>query len=174
MKVNYINTILTVKNIHKTKKFYETILGQEIDIDLGKNVTFKSGLCLHERSHFEELIKRNISNEKYQNSLELYFEAKDIKMLEETLEQLDIEFIHKLTEQPWKQRVMRFYELNGFIVEVGEPMEEVIIRLAKEGKTIEEIAEDTTLPLDIVSIIVTNAQVPNQGQKPCCPPNSHS
>lgn len=169
MKINYINTIITVKDIQESKKFYETILGQEIDMDLGKNVTFKSGLCLHERSHFEGVIKRNITNEKYQNSLELYFEAKEIKMLEETLEALNIEFIHKLTEQPWKQKVMRFYDLDGFIVEVGEPMEDVIIRLAKEGKTIEEIADDTTLPLDIVSVIVTNAQVPNQGQKHCCP-----
>jgi catechol 2,3-dioxygenase-like lactoylglutathione lyase family enzyme len=170
MKINYINTIITVKDIQESKKFYETILGQEIDMDLGKNVTFKSGLCLHERNHFEGLIKKDIPNNKYQNSLELYFEATDIKMLEETLEELNIEFIHKLTEQPWKQRVMRFYDLNGFIIEVGEPMEEVIVRLAKEGKTIEEISEDTTLPLDIVSIIVTNAQVPHPGKNICCPP----
>ncbi len=168
MKVNYINTLLTVKDAQESKKFYTTLLGQEVDMDFGKNVTFKSGLCLHERSHFEGIINRNIPEEKYSNNMELYFETDEIKILQEVLEELKIEFIHKLEEQPWKQMVMRFYDLDGYIIEMGEFMDNVILRLAKEGKTIEEIAEETSISLDIVRTIVLNSQLQNESQSSYC------
>lgn len=40
---------------------------------------------------------------------------------------------------PWGQRVIRFYDLDGYIIEVGEDMKTVINRFLDSGMTIEEV-----------------------------------
>ena len=58
------------------------------------------------------------------NSCELYFEEKDIEMFIEKLEKLypSIQYVNKLMEHSWGQRVIRFYDLDGNLIEVGTPM----------------------------------------------------
>ncbi len=55
-----------------------------------------------------------------------------------------------MIEQPWGQRVLRVYDPDGAIVEVGEPMSCVIIRLFKAGLAEEEIVKRTFMPLEII------------------------
>ena len=75
------------------------------------------------------------------NNFEIYFESDDIKNIESKLKQHNVEFIHEIVEQPWRQRVMRFYDYDKNIVEVGEPMEFVAFRLSKEKNSIENISK---------------------------------
>lgn len=65
-----------------------------------------------------------------------------------------MEFIHPIQEQPWGQKVLRFYDPDRYIIEVAEPLWVVVIRLHKEGKSIAEIAEKTMLPREAVSEIL--------------------
>jgi hypothetical protein len=63
--------------------------------------------------------------------------------------------VHPLREQPWGQRVLRVYDPDGHIVEVGEPMPAVIMRFLAEGLSPEAIAQRTAMPLDIVQQVAS-------------------
>ena len=70
--------------------------------------------------------------------------------LKRRLLEAGVEYVHPLREHPWGQRVFRVYDPDGHIVEVGEPMSEVIARLLGEGKSVEAVAEQTAMPLEMV------------------------
>jgi hypothetical protein len=61
-----------------------------------------------------------------------------------------IVFIHESKENPWGQRVMRFYDLDKYIVEVSESMESVAKRFLAKGLSVEETAERTMFPVEFV------------------------
>ena len=58
------------------------------------------------------------------NSCELYFEEKDIEAFAAKLEKLypSIQYVNKLMTHSWGQKVIRFYDLDGNLIEVGTPM----------------------------------------------------
>ena len=58
------------------------------------------------------------------NSFELYFEENDLETFVEKLERLypDTRYVNKLIEHSWGQKVVRFYDLDGNLIEVGTPM----------------------------------------------------
>ncbi|HSO25886.1 MAG TPA: VOC family protein [Methanobacteriaceae archaeon] len=154
MTVKYICSLLTVIDIQKSKKFYENVLNQEVELDHGENVSFKGGFALHDREHFKKLINsaENISSP--HNCVELYFESDDLETIQNKLETLNASFLHKIREQPWGQRVMRFYDPDGYIIEVGEPMDVVIIRYFKKGMNPEQISTRTSMPIEIVEMVL--------------------
>lgn len=154
MAIKYVCTLLTVKNIQKSKEFYENILNQDVDLDHGENVSFKGGFALHDREHFNQLINSEDVILSPQNCVELYFESDELENIQNKLETIDASFLHKIREQPWGQRVMRFYDLDGYIIEVGEPMDVVIIRYYKKGMDPEQISNCTSMPMEIVDIVL--------------------
>jgi hypothetical protein len=58
--------------------------------------------------------------------------------------------IHGPREQPWGQRVVRLYDPDGHIVEVGETMEAVAKRFLGKGLSAEETAGRTSIPVEFV------------------------
>jgi hypothetical protein len=70
------------------------------------------------------------------------------------LESFNVEFIHKIIEQPWGQRVMRFYDPDDYIIEIGEPIEVVIKRFAAQGLVTEEISEKSSMPVEYVKMVL--------------------
>jgi ASC-1-like (ASCH) protein len=61
-----------------------------------------------------------------------------------------VEFVHETREQPWRQKVVRFYDPDRNIIEVGESLEFLSFRLSKEGKSIEEISRITNMTREFV------------------------
>jgi hypothetical protein len=59
-----------------------------------------------------------------------------------------------MREQPWRQRVVRFYDPDRHIIEVGESMEHLCYRLYTEGKTIAEIEKITMMPREFVKLAI--------------------
>ncbi|MBI4928786.1 MAG: glyoxalase/bleomycin resistance/dioxygenase family protein, partial [Anaerolineae bacterium] len=53
------------------------------------------------------------------------------------------QFIHRIKEQPWKQRNFRFYDADHHVLEIAEKMDIVLHRLQQEGHSIEEMARLT-------------------------------
>jgi len=135
-----------------SKNFYESILNQNVQFDFGENVSFESGFAIHLKSHFSDLIGIN-KNDIVQrsNNSELYFEEEDFDSFLKKLEGMDsVEYVHELKEQPWGQRVIRFYDPDMHIIEVGEPMESVVRRFLNEGLSIEETVKRTLMPEEFV------------------------
>lgn len=50
--MKYVCALITVKDIHKSRLFYEKILGQTVVTDFGENVGFEGGFALHKKDNF--------------------------------------------------------------------------------------------------------------------------
>lgn len=149
----YDAALIAVKDMAVSKKFYREVLGQKVVFDLGKNVSFKGGFALHEG--FDELVDAPGFKTTYgPNDHELYFEEDELDAFIERLKTFEgIELIHEAKEYPWGQRVVRFYDPDRHVIEVGESMDHVVRRLLQEGKSVEEVAEKTMFPVPYVNVI---------------------
>ena len=66
------------------------------------------------------------------------------------VKKFDIVYVHGLIEHSWGQRVIRFYDPDYHIIEVGESMEIVVKRFKNTGMTDEQIAERMHVSLEYV------------------------
>ena len=78
---------------------------------------------------------------KKSNNAEIVFEEQDFDgFLNKLKEYPDMEYLGEVIEHSWGQRVIRFYDLDGHIIEVGEDMKMVIKRFLASGMTMEEVS----------------------------------
>lgn len=148
--MKFICSLITVEDINRSREFYETLLEQKVKYDFGENITFHGDFAIHLQSHYQTLID-NRAVKTGGNNFELYFETDAIEPMVERLQAQGVLFVHELREQPWRQKVVRFYDPDKNIVELGESMEHLIYRLQGEGLPFEQIAKITNLPLNFVS-----------------------
>ena len=116
------NTLIVVKDIEKARQFYYDLFGLEMLRDNDGNMILTDGLVLQEERYWKEFLKREIIPQS--NSCELYFEEADIEGFVENLEKLypDIQYVNRLMTHSWGQTVIRFYDLDGNLIEVGTPV----------------------------------------------------
>ena len=138
--MKYICTVISVSDIEAAKKFYKDLFGLKIYQDYGKNIAFTCGLALQQ--DFDWLV--NLPKEKVlkkSNNVEIAFEESNFDEFLIRLKQYEnIEYLDEVMEHTWGQRVIRFYDLDGHIIEVGESMKIVIQRFLSTGMTMEEIS----------------------------------
>ena len=138
--MKYICTVISVSDIEAAKKFYKDLFGLKIYQDYGKNIAFTCGLAFQQ--DFDWLV--NLPKEKVlkkSNNVEIAFEESDFDEFLIRLKQYEnIEYLDEVMEHTWGQRVIRFYDLDGHIIEVGESMKIVIQRFLSTGMTMEEIS----------------------------------
>ena len=60
-------------------------------------------------------------------------------------------YVHPLFEHRWGQRVVRFYDPDRHIIEVGEKLDAVILRFMERGLSAEETAVRMDIPVDFVT-----------------------
>lgn len=143
------STMLVVKNMDKAIEFYEKVLGLHIIQDFGANKVLNGGLALQTEESWKKFIGK--SNLFYGgNTMEVYFEEDDFDTFAEKIKNLAIEYVHPIKEHSWGQRVVRFYDPDKHIIEVGENMEMVCRRFLDSGMTLEQVAERMDVPLDYV------------------------
>ena len=146
--MRYICPLVVVEDMERSKKFYREVLGQTIKEDYGQNVVFHGDFAIHLKDHYAGLIDHPIKAGG--NNFELYFEHDDLDRIQSDLEELNVDFVHGIRTQPWQQRVMRFYDPDRNIIEIGESMEDVCRRLSRQGKSIADIVKMTSLPEEYV------------------------
>ena len=138
--MNYSCAVISVANIGAARKFYEDLFGLEVFQDYGRNVVFTCGFALQQ--DFDWLVgisKDSVLNKS--NNMELCFEEKDFDSFLDKLKKYpSIELLGDVFEHSWGQRVVRFYDLDGHIVEVGEDMKMVVNRFLASGMTMEEVS----------------------------------
>jgi hypothetical protein len=106
--------------------------------------------------HAHEIMFGKPSNEVGQGEMEIYFEADDLDAVMRCLTDAEVEFVHPLREQPWGQRVVRVYDPDGHIVEVGEPIPVFVARFLSQGMSVEQTAERTGMPVEAVQQIAAS------------------
>lgn len=116
------NILIVVKDIEKSRKFYRDLFGIDLVLDNDGNMILTEGLVLQDEKIWKSFLDRDIVQKS--NSCELYFEEQDIESFVEKLERLypSIEYVNRLMTHSWGQRVIRFYDLDGNLIEVGTPM----------------------------------------------------
>ena len=116
------NILIVVNDIEKSRNFYRELFGLELVADHGGNMILTEGLVLQDASIWKGFLKQDIIP--YNNATELYFEEKDIEGFIEKLNNYKepIQYVNKLMEHSWGQKVVRFYDLDGNLIEVGTPV----------------------------------------------------
>ena len=154
--MRFVCSLIVVNDIETSRDFYENLLGQKVEYDHGDNVVFEGGFAIHLEEHYKSLLGKEHSRIlKKSNNFELYFETDDIDGIYHKLREAGVDLIHDIREQPWGQRVTRFYDPDNHIVEVGETMESVVLRYHDSGMSIEEISDRTSMPGEFVEIAVS-------------------
>lgn len=113
------NVLLIVKDIERSRRFYQGLLGLTVTADFGKKVMFAGGVVIEESSVWENALRRTA---KYGNhDAELYFEDPDIENIRKKLKSLGYEAgsLNALDEEA--SEVIRFYDPDGHIIEVRKP-----------------------------------------------------
>jgi catechol 2,3-dioxygenase-like lactoylglutathione lyase family enzyme len=121
--MRFVNPIPFVRDIHRSREFYEKKIGLKILEDFGNFVLFETGFAIHEGSSLEQTIwgKASIEKEPYgRENLLLYFEHADVDTAFENIAP-HVELIHPVERQAWGQRVFRFYDPDRHAIEIGEP-----------------------------------------------------
>ena len=146
--MKYVCTVISVADISAARKFYEELFGLEVYQDYGKNIAFACGLALQQ--DFAWLV--NIPKEKVlkkSNNAEVVFEEQDFDgFLNKLKEYPEIEYLGEVIEHSWGQRVIRFYDLDEHLIEVGEDMKMVIKRFLDSGMTMEEVSVRMDVSVD--------------------------
>jgi catechol 2,3-dioxygenase-like lactoylglutathione lyase family enzyme len=152
----FVTTVILVKDIAQSKFFYTSILGQKITMDFGANVVFENGLAIWEGNFAYNLIfgQKYPGQQLPYHSHEIYFEIDDIEAFFTKIKAAGVRFIHELITQPWQQRVFRFLDPDDHLVEIGEPMPAVVMRLAKEGLAISDIMAKKMMPEAVVATLI--------------------
>ena len=116
------NVLIVVKDMERSIKFYHDLFGLDLILDNDGNMILTEGLVLQDEKIWKELLGKEILPES--NSCELYFEEQNIEAFAEKLERLypSIRYVNKLVVHSWGQKVVRFYDLDGNLIEVGTPV----------------------------------------------------
>lgn len=144
--------MLVVDDINRSRAFYCNVFGLEVVMDFGENITFNAGFSLQDKALWATFIDAEEKDIVYRgNDMELYFEEEKLDDFLEYLKTFDsIEYLHGVKEYAWGQRVIRFYDLDYHVIEVGESMAVVCRRFHAQGMTVEEIVERTMFPAEVV------------------------
>ncbi len=116
------NVLIVVRDIEKSRQFYHDLFGLDTVLDNDGNLILTEGLVLQDEKIWKGFLERDIVTES--NSCELYFEEKDIEAFVQRLERLypSVRYVNRLMCHSWGQKVIRFYDLDGNLIEVGTPM----------------------------------------------------
>ena len=86
------------------------------------NMILSEGLVLQEEKYWRTFLGRDVIPQN--NACELYFEEERVDAFYEKLKTLypETEFVNLPMTHSWGQRVVRFYDLDGNLIEVGAPV----------------------------------------------------
>lgn len=139
------NMLIVVKDIERSKAFYKGLFNLEVLADFDGNVVLTEGLVLQEETVWKDFLKREIHFQS--NNAELYFEENDMDWFIKKLNQWSkpITYVTEFSQHEWGQRVVRFYDPDGHLIEVGESMDFVARRILLQGMSVEETAAKTQM-----------------------------
>lgn len=146
--MKFLNSVIVVTNMEKSKQFYHEVLGLEVVVDFGANVTLTGGIALQTKNTWSTFIHKHDNEIVFGgNVAELYFEEDDFDFFIQKMNNIgNINHVHTMVEHSWGQRVVRFYDPDKHIIEVGENMLMVVRRFINSGLSIEE----TAIRMDVI------------------------
>jgi catechol 2,3-dioxygenase-like lactoylglutathione lyase family enzyme len=126
MNLTFINTIVFVKDISASKAFYAETLGLKVIEDHGAFVLFENHLAIHQARELAVTVWKaeapsNVDQPQGRQNVLVYFETNAVEAAFIQLKD-QVKMIHPIERQAWGQMVFRFYDPDGHVVEIGEPL----------------------------------------------------
>jgi catechol 2,3-dioxygenase-like lactoylglutathione lyase family enzyme len=149
--MKFHSPMIIVADIEKSKQFYIDVLQETVSLDLGTYVVM-GGFSMMTRETWNEDTKDGPAPDKTAgHGFELYFEESHLDDFVASLGQHnEIVKFSPLTEAPWGQRTIRFFDPDNHVIEVAEPMEDVVVRLLASGMTVQETFEKSMMPIEFI------------------------
>lgn len=116
------NVLIVVKDVERSRQFYHDLFGLDVVLDQDGNLILTEGLVLQEERIWKTFLGKDVISEN--NACELYFEETDLEAFVQKLETLypSVRYANRLMTHSWGQKVIRFYDLDGNLIEVGAPV----------------------------------------------------
>ena len=120
--MKYKGTLIVVQDCCRSLKFYSELFGLRLVRDNGGNMELTDSLYLQESGYWESFTGKKAIPKNYHS--ELYFEEPDIDGFVKRLEALypETEYVNRLMTHSWGQKVVRFFDPDGNLIEVGTPV----------------------------------------------------
>ena len=114
------NILIVVEDIERSKAFYKDLFGLDVLRDFDGNVILTEGLVLQDRKIWEHFIENPVTYGG--NAAELYFEEHDLETFQNKLDSsgYEIEYLNRLMTHEWGQKVIRIYDPDRHVIEIGE------------------------------------------------------
>jgi catechol 2,3-dioxygenase-like lactoylglutathione lyase family enzyme len=126
MTIRHVSTIVFVSDVPRSAAFYRDVLGLQVAQDHGTIVIFEHGFAIHDAPNLLEKTYKTpgafAREPQGKNNLDIYFETDDLEAVYLAVASYGAEVIHPIETQEWGQRVFRFHDPDGHIVEIGDPM----------------------------------------------------
>ena len=115
------NILIVVKDIERSRQFYHDLFGLDRIVDNDGHMILMDGLVLQDEKIWREFLGKEVIPRN--NACELYFEENDLEAFVEKLERLypEVQYVNRLTAHSWGQKMVRFYDLDGNLIEVRTP-----------------------------------------------------
>ena len=116
------NVLIVVDDMEESIRFYKEIFGLQVIVKQEGNVILSEGLVLQDAKLWADVIEGDIIP--FNNTTELYFEDNDVEGLVDKLisRNILVEFKTELTELASGQKMVRFYDPSGNLIEVRTPV----------------------------------------------------
>ncbi|PWR74708.1 VOC family protein [Methanospirillum lacunae] len=150
--IKYHSVVLICKDMDISRTFYQELFDLTIELEIEGLTTFIGGISLWDRAFASGLLYKGagISEPPERPAQEIYFDTDEIDAFFNKITSRGVRLLHPIENTPWQQRTVRFFDPDDHLIEVGESMEEVIRRIAREGHTPEEVADLTFMPVEII------------------------
>ena len=105
------NILIVVKDIEKSKQFYNDLFGLDLVLDNDGNMILTEGLVLQDEKIWKKFLGKDIIPKS--NSCELYFEERDIEAFVEKLERSypSIQYANKLMTHYLQKKFHILYKI---------------------------------------------------------------
>ena len=115
------NVLVVVDDMEESVRFYQEMFGLQVIMKQEGNTILSEGLVLQDVKVWADDI--GLFTTPYSNTSELYFETNDVEGLVDKLTSSDIfvRFQTELTELDGGQKMVRFYDPSGNLIEVRTP-----------------------------------------------------
>ena len=149
--VKFEGGLICVKDIQRSRRLYEELLGQTMLEDFGENIVYL-GFALQEKTcwaSFLDVAPVDIKAGRYDH--ELYFETEDLDGFIEKMKTNDVKIYNPKQVSSWGQRMIRFFDYDDHMIEVGESMDYLILNYIKQGHSVEETHEKYQFSIDYIN-----------------------
>ena len=118
------NVLVAVEDMDLAVDFYRNLFGLQVVSNHTEIVILTEGLVLQDKKVWNQVLEQPVIAKSH--AMMLYFEERNIVAFVKKLYELygdKIQYLTPLMTLSWGQRLVRFYDLDGNLIEVRTPME---------------------------------------------------